>query len=48
VISNYRIGQRSNPGDGGRFLAAMSTLVRVSSSFFSFPVKSTTTTIERK
>jgi len=34
----------SNPGDSGRFSTAMSALVRVSSSFFSLPVKSTTTT----
>jgi hypothetical protein len=44
MINNYRIGRRSTSGDGGRFLAAMSTLVRFSCSFFHYAVKPITTT----
>jgi hypothetical protein len=44
VINNYRIGQRSTSGDGGRFPAAMSTLVRISCSLFHYAVKPITTT----
>ena len=38
MINNYRIEQRNSPWDGGRFLAAMSMLVRVSSSCFFNPL----------
>jgi hypothetical protein len=44
MLNNYRIGRRSISGDGGRFPAAMSTLVRISCSLFHYAVKSTTTT----
>jgi hypothetical protein len=44
MINNYRIGQRSTSGDGGRFPAAMSTLVRISCSLFHYAVKPITTT----
>jgi hypothetical protein len=44
VINNYRIGRRSTSGDGGRFPAAMSTLVRISCSFFHYAVKPIPTT----
>jgi hypothetical protein len=43
-VSNYRIGRRSISGDGGRFPAAMSTLVRISCSLFHYAVKPITTT----
>jgi|TARA_R110000737_G_scaffold112672_1_gene145814 hypothetical protein len=44
MINNYRIGQRSISGDGGRFPAAMSMLVRISCSLFHYAVKPITTT----
>jgi len=47
-VSNYRIGRRSISGDGGRFPAAMSTLVRISCSLFHYAVKPITTTYKSK
>ena len=49
MINNYRIGQRSISGDGGRFPAAMSTLVRFSLAPSShYAVKPITTTLNLK
>ena len=45
-MMNYKIGQRSVPKDSGRFLAAMSELVRVLSTLLLMPVKLTTTTLK--
>ena len=47
-VSNYRIGRRSISGDGGRFPAAMSTLVRISCSLFHYAVKPIATTYKSK